>query len=165
MMPSILTWISLIFLEGCQTAPVSPPLLTPSAAPPCADMLAIVNAFLDANDAGRYNQSMSYLTPDVAYANWGEGVNGRHWQEKHISGREALRALLSQRGLRRNSGQPDEPVFQEGKPTLSGNRIIFMLQPDRVSPSGRPYNPYQVQAEFERCQIKSLTVIEFISWE
>jgi hypothetical protein len=161
----------ILAMAGCATA-ASPTGATPvtaapkpSTTPPCPDMLAVVKAFLDANDAERYDESLTYLTPDVAYANWAEGVNGRHWQEKHLSGREALRPLLGQRGLRRVSGQAGKPVFHEGKPTILDGRVSFMLQPDRLSPSGRPYNPYQIQAEFDGCQIKSLTVIEFISWE
>jgi hypothetical protein len=41
----------------------------------------------------------------------------------------------------------------------------FMLRPDRLSLDGRPYNPYKVEVIFLGCKIKSLTVIEFISWE
>lgn len=167
-----LVWAGLILaITGC-TKTASPsgatPVTaapTPSITPPCLDMLAVVKAFLDANDAERYDESLTYLTPDVAYANWAEGVNGRHWQEKHLSGREALRPLLGERGLRHIFNQPYAPDFHEGKPTILDGRVSFMLQPDRVSPSGRPYNPYQIQAEFDGCKIKSLTVIEFISWE
>lgn len=163
------TWAILFVLAAaCNPRPTIAsvtPEITPGAVSTCPDMPAVIKAFLDSNDAARYDESLAYLTPDVSYSSWAEGVNGSHWQEKHLRGREAVRPFLIQRGLRRSADEPQGPVYHEGKPTLSGDHLSIILQPDRLSPRGREYNPYQVEAAFDRCKIKSLKVIQFISWE
>ncbi len=162
---AILTGIGFaILLTGCSAngAPSSS-IATSPAAPPCADPMAIIKAFYDSNDAAQYDASLAFLTPDVTLASWGEGVNGRHWQEQHLSGQEQIRAVLGNRGLRRTSGQPNTPIFHETEAKISGSQVTFMLRPDRRSPDGRPYNPYKVEAIFQGCQIKSLTLIEVFS--
>ena len=127
--------------------------------------MAILKAFYDSNDASRFDGSLALLTTDAIVSSWAEGVNGRHWQEKHLTGKEQIRAVLGNRGLRRTSGRSDSPIFHETEAITSGDHVTFMLRPDRLSPDGRPYNPYKVEAIFHGCKINSLTVIEFISWE
>jgi len=127
--------------------------------------MAIIKTFYDSNDASQFERSLALFAPDATLSSWAEGVNGRHWQEKHLTGSEQIRSVLENRGLRRASGQPDAPIFHETEARISGDQVTFMLRPDRLSPDGRPYNPYKVEAVFLACKIKSLTVIEFISWE
>jgi hypothetical protein len=55
-------------------------------------------------------------------------------------------------------------VFHETRLSVSGNTVEFMLEPDRMRANGKPYNPYSVQAVLEGCRIKSLTVIERVTW-
>ena len=184
---TILAWAGFIVLiAGCSAAgsqpstiavsPTASPLAaTPTPAtvaalmligtPPCPDPMAIIRAFYDSNDASQFDASFAFLTADATLSFWAEGVNGRHWQEKHLTGKEQIRTVLGNRGLRRTSGQPDAPIFHETEARVSGDQVTFMLRPDRQSPDGRPYNPYGVEAVFHGCKIKSLTVIEFISWE
>jgi hypothetical protein len=57
----------------------------------------------------------------------------------------------------------DGPVFRETRLAVLGNTMQFMLEPDRMRPNGRPYNPYSVQAVLDGFRIKSLAVIERIS--
>ncbi len=132
---------------------------------PCTDPMAIIKAFYDSNDASQYDASIALLTSDATLTSWAEGVNGRHWQERRLSGKEQIRTVLSNRGLRRISGQRNAPIFHEAEAKISGDQVTFMLRPDRLGRDGRPYNPYRVEAVFVGCKIKSLTVIEFISWE
>jgi hypothetical protein len=145
----------LVLLSGCGTARTSP----------CRDPLAVIQAFYDANDASRFEASLSLLTPDATVTTWAEGVHGRHWQERRLTGREQILGVLATRGFRRASGQPGAPIFHEAEARVTGERVSFMLRPDRLSPGQRPYNPYGVEAVFSGCRIKSLTVIEYISWE
>ena len=183
---AILAWAGFIALiAGCNTAgllpgatavsPATPPLAatpTPTATaapmltgtPPCPDPLAIIKAFYDSNDSSQFDASFAFLTADAILSSWAEGANGRHWQEKHLTGRQQIRTVLGDRGFRRTSGQPDAPTFHETEAKVSGDQVTFMLRPDRLSPDGRPYDPYSVAAVFLGCKIKSLTVIEFISW-
>lgn len=176
----MLAWVSFIALmTGCGTARPQPntvataatPTLTAPAAsiltgiPPCPDPMAIIKAFYDSNDAEQIDASLAFFTTDATLSSWAEGVNGRHWQEKYLTGKEQIRTVLGNRGLRRISGQPGAPIFNETEAKVSGDQVTFMLRPDRLSPDGRPYNPYRVQMDFDGCKIKSLTVIEFISWE
>jgi hypothetical protein len=144
-------------------ADVAAPMLTGTS--PCPDPMGIIKAFYDSNDASQYDASLELLTADATFSSWAEGVNGRHWQEKHLTGKEQIRTVLSKRGLRRTSDQPDTPIFHETEARIIGDQVTFMLRADRLSPDGRLYNPYKVETVFLGCKIKSLTVIEFISWE
>ncbi len=105
------------------------------------------------------------LSPDAIVATWAEGVNGRRWQERHLTGREQLRGVLDKRGFRRIPEQTGGPVFRETEAKVSGEGVTFMLRPDRLGRDDKPYNPYKVEAVFAGCKIQSLTVIEYISWE
>ena len=127
--------------------------------------MAVIKAFYDSNDASRFEASLSFLTPDATLTMWAEGVHGRHWQERHLTGREQILSVLASRGFRRISEQPGAPIFHEEEAKTTGERVTFMLRPDRLSPDKRPYNPYGVEAVFLGCKIKSLIVIEYISWQ
>jgi hypothetical protein len=134
---------------------------------PCPDPMAVLKAFYDANDAGRLEASIKYVTNDVVFATWATGVNGHIMVERHLRGKRALRGFLAQgRGLshRLPASPPDGPIYHETRISISGNRVKFMLEPDRIRPNGRPYNPFTVEAIFEGCRIKSLTVIEQVTW-
>jgi hypothetical protein len=126
--------------------------------------MAIIKAFYDSNDALQFDASLEFFTADATLSSWAVGLEGRHWQEKHLTDKEQIRAVLGNRGLRRISEQPGAPIFHETESRMSGDKLIFMLRPDRLSPDGRPYNPYRVEVVFSGCKIKSLTVIELISW-
>jgi hypothetical protein len=157
-----LAWAGLIVLIAvCSTAGPQPRLTGTLA---CPYPMAIIKAFDDSNDTSHFEASFAFLTPDATLSSWVEGLNGRHWQEKHLTGKEQIRTVLSNPGLRRTAGQSDAPIFHETEAKISGDQVIFMLQPDRLSPDGRPYNPYKVEVIFLGCKIKSLTVIELISW-
>jgi hypothetical protein len=127
--------------------------------------MAITKAFYDANDASQVDASFELLAADATLSSWAEGVNGRHWQEKHLNGKAQIRAALGTGGLSRIAGRQEAPFYHETEAKVSGSHVTFMLRPDRLSPDGRPYNPYRVEAVFHGCEIQSLTVIEFISWE
>ncbi len=128
--------------------------------PPCPDPVAVVTAFYAANDAGNYEASRALLAPGATLATWGEGVNGRHWQERHRTGWEQIQPVLDTRGLRRDSGVPGQPIFYEADVKVRGEQVDLMLRPDRVGMNGRVHDPYAVTALVSGCQIKSLTVVE-----
>lgn len=156
----ILAWAGiLVSIAGCGVAiaPIVPPL---AGTPGCPNPMAVIKSFYDSNDAGQYDASLALLAPDATLATWGEGVNGRHWAERTLTGEEPIRTVLGNRGLRRSSGQPDAPIFHETEAKISGDQVAFMLRPDRLGPYGRQYDPYAVTAVFQGCQIKSLTVVE-----
>jgi hypothetical protein len=154
-------------LTGTATTP--PPGASPASADlvapllpgiqPCLNPRGVIRAFYDANDAGNSDASLALLTPDANLTTYAEGVNGRHWKEITLSG-EQIRGVLGRRGLRRDSGIPDQPVFHETEFKLTENQAFFMLRPDRTGPGGRQYDPYEVTAVFLGCKIKSLTVVE-----
>ncbi len=56
------------------------------------------------------------------------------------------------------------PVYRQAKIAIEGNVVRFSLQRDRRRPDGREYNYFTVEAVLSGCQIKSLTVIEQITW-
>ena len=154
----------IVMMAGCSPAGVQPPVSpNPTTTPSCPNPLAVIKAFYDANDASQYDASLALLTPDITLASWAEGVNGRHWQEKHLAGKDQILPLLAQRGLRRASEEPSDPIFHETEAKVSGDLVTFMLRPDRLSPDGKQYNPYKVEAIFLGCKIKSLTVIMYFT--
>ena len=134
---------------------------------PCSAPMAVLKAFYDSNDAGRFEASMKYVTDDVAFATWATGVNGHIMVERHSKGKKALRGFLARgRGLSRRlpDSPPDGPIYHENRISVSGNEVKFMLEPDRIRPNGRPYNPFSIEAILDGCRIKSLTVIEQVTW-
>jgi hypothetical protein len=79
-------------------------------------------------------------------------------------GRDQVKDLAGQPGLKRTASQPDLPNFTMQAVKVSGIRVSFKLIPDRLHPNGRPYNPYYVEAFFSGCQIEILKVVERITW-
>lgn len=130
----------------------------------CPDPMAIIRAFYDANEASRFEVSLGFLTEDATLSSWAEGVNGHHMRETHLTGKAQIRPALGNPGLQRTTGQPDGPIYHETKVTVSGDQVTFILEPDRRRPNGKPYNPYRVEVSFVGCKIKSLTVIDLVTW-
>jgi hypothetical protein len=129
--------------------------------------MAVLGAFYDSNDARRFDASMKYVTDDVAFATWATGVNGHIMVPRELKGKKALRGFLTHgRGLSRRlpDSPPDGPIYHETRISVSGNEVKFMLEPDRIRPNGRPYNPFSIEATLDGCRIKSLTVIELVTW-
>ncbi len=135
-----------------------------STAAPCADPMAIIKALYDANDASRFDTSLALFTEDATFATWAEGINGHHMDEMHLTGKAQIRPVLGKPGLRRISGRPDGLTYHEARIQTMGNRVTFMLEPDRLRPNGRLYSPFHVEVIFAGCKIKSLTVIEQVTW-
>jgi hypothetical protein len=137
----------------------------PAAA--CADPHGVLTAFYAASDARRYAASMKYFADDATIDAWATGVNGYIMAKRHAQGTAGIRKFLPEgRGfsLHLPDSPSDGPVFHETRLSVSGNRVQFMLEPDRMRPNGRPYNPYSVEAVLDGCRIKSLTVIERVTW-
>ena len=136
------------------------------AIPPgtCSDPVAIMKAFYDANDASQFEKSLGFFTDDASLSTWAEGINGHHMREEHRTGKMQIRPALGDLGLRRTSGQPDGPIYHETKVQVAGDHVTFILEPDRRRPNGKPYNPFRVEAVFADCKIKSLTVIDLVTW-
>lgn len=131
---------------------------------PCPDLMAVVKAFYDSNDGGRFDASLAFLTNDATLASWSEGVNGYHMMEKHLTGKAQIRKALGTPGLRRTTGRPDDPMYRETEASVSDDSVKFILRPDRLRPNGKPYHPYKVEVRLEGCKIKALTVIELVTW-
>ena len=94
-------------------------------------------------------------------------LNGYIMAQRHLRGKDALRKSLGKaRGVRRRlPGAPaDGPVYRETRISVSGATVQFMLEPDRMRPNGKPYNPFSIEAVLDGCPIKSLTVIERVTW-
>lgn len=133
----------------------------------CADPLAVVRAFYDSNDARKFDASARYLADDVKFDTWATGVNGYVMAQRHLRGKEAFRRYLGEaRGVRRHlpDAAADGPVYRETRVSVSGDTVQFMLEPDRKRPNGREYNPFSIEAVLDGCRIKSLTVIERVTW-
>ncbi len=165
----IIAWAGLIaLLASCsvaqaqQTGAADATTPTPAA---CPDAAAIVKTFYDANDASKFDTSLALLADDATLDSWAQGINGHHMTTKHLVGKEQIRTVLGDSGLRHISSQADGPIFHETDLQVSGNKVTFALEPDRAHPNGgRPYNPFTVTIIFEGCKIKSLTVIERVMW-
>src|SRR5271169_54116 len=143
------------------------PLLAQGSGVACPDPHAVLKAFYESNDARTYQASMKYVADDATVDTWATGVNGYIMAKRHREGKTAIRMFLPEgRGLRMHlpDSAPDGPVFHESRLSVSGNIVQFMLEPDRMRPDGRPYNPFSVQAVLDGCRIKSLIVIERVTW-
>jgi hypothetical protein len=166
---NIFTWlVAVILLASCTFASAA----TQIAASPsptvekgsCADPMGVMKAFYDSNDAGTLDKSLSFLSDDIGFSFWAQGIQGHHMTEKFLTGKDHMRAELSSPGLVRSSKLPNGPIFHEDKIQITGNTLVYMLEPDRAHADGRPYNPYQVSAVFDGCKIKTLNVIEMVTW-
>jgi ABC-type transport system substrate-binding protein len=171
---SFIGFILLVGLAGCGAAGVqassataTPALPSPTAGPVvsgCANPLTVVKTLYDADSANQLDTSLALFTDDATFASWAQGINDHHMSEKNLSGKDQIRTVLADPGLVYTSGTPGAPVFKQSEVTVSGNQLTFMFRPDRLRPNGRQYNPYKVQVVFDGCQIKSLTVIEMVTW-
>ena len=130
----------------------------------CQDSVAIMKAFYDANDASRFDVSLGFFTEDATLSTWAEGVNGYHARARQFTGKKEIRPVLGSPGLRRTSDKPDGPIYHEARAKVSGDRLTFMLEPDRRRPNGKLYNPYRVEVVLVGCKIKALTVIDSVTW-
>lgn len=169
--------LSVLWVTGCVLSPAGMPLvaqpltLTPTYTPvnaviagSCADPLKVVNAFYDANDASQINTSVAYLTEDVIFVFWAEGINGHHMGQKVVIGKDYVRGELSGPGLHRVAAQPDQANFKLENVHQIGNQVTFNLTPDRTHQDGRPYDPYVVEFIFSGCRIDIIRVVERITW-
>jgi hypothetical protein len=171
---SFIGFTLLVCLAACSAAGVqassdtaAPALPTQTAVPvitACQDPMAVIKSLYDADAAGKFDTSLALFSDDAVFASWAQGVNGHHMSEQHLTGKQQIRAVLGKPGLVYTSGAPNAPIFKQGELTASGSQLNFTLRPDRLRPGGRPYNPYMVQVIFDGCKIKSLTVIELVTW-
>jgi hypothetical protein len=125
---------------------------------------ALIEEFYRLNDSGLYDRSARLFSEDGTLDIWAEGVNGRHWQERHIEGREAIRPYLEGRAFHRIQDTAGGPVYAIADATRTGDTIAFRLRPDRKSPNGRSYDPFTIKISFIGTSIRSMTVIEFLAW-
>ena len=154
------TWPASLELPGLTIAAGAASTIARS----CSDPIAVLKAFYDANDASQFDESLGFFTEDASLSTWAEGINGHHMREEHRTGKMQIRPALGDLGLRRTSGQPDGPIYHETKVQVAGDHVTFILEPDRRRPNGKPYNPFKVEAVFADCKIKSLTVIDLVTW-
>lgn len=146
---------------GFPISSAAAPGVSPSS---CPDPMAIMKVFYDANDASRFDVSLGLFAENATLSSWAEGINGHHMRERHLTGKTQIRSALGDQGLRRTSDRPDGPIYQVTRAKVSGDHVSFMLEPDRQRPNGKAYNPFRVEAVFEGCKIKSLTVIDSVTW-
>lgn len=162
-MMAIVVWLGIAAsLTGCSA--VSQVFAGAPSTTGCKDPLGVIKSFYNANDAAQYDTSLALLSDDVVFASWAEGMNGHHMIEKHLSGKEQVREILGNNGLRFTSTQADGPRYAVEDEKVNGDAVTFFLRPDRMHVNGRPYNPYMVTMVFDGCKIKSLTVIEEVTW-
>src|SRR5512137_3200458 len=105
-------WAGLIvLLASCSVAQAQPKAavdVTPMPAE-CPDEASIVKTFYDANDASKFDASLALLADDATLDSWAQGINGHHMSLKHLVGKEQIRAVLGDPGLRHISSQADGP--------------------------------------------------------
>jgi hypothetical protein len=160
-----LLWVmlaALISSSACQAG--TPVPKTSALLPVCADQEKIITAFYDANQAGDFNKSLTYLTDDVVLISWAEGMNGRHLDQKSAVGKDYIGEYLGMDGLRWGSGRDPALRFKIEGLQKTGNQVFFRLMPDRLRPNGRQYNPYAVEIIFRGCQIELIKITERITW-
>ncbi|MDR3573461.1 MAG: hypothetical protein P4L50_06360 [Anaerolineaceae bacterium] len=171
---SLIGFILLTGLAGCSAAGVqaisataAPTLPSPTPLPvvtSCSSALQVVKSLYAADGAGQLDASLALFTDDASFASWAQGINDHHMSEKHLTGKVQIRTVLAGPGLVYTSGEPQAPIFNLTEATATGSQLTFKLRPDRLRPNGRQYNPYQVQIVFDGCKIKSMTVIELVTW-
>jgi hypothetical protein len=134
----------------------------------CADPLGVVNGFYNSTEDAHFDGSLRFFTSDAVFDTWTTGVNGHVvGVRRHLVGRRQIRAFLPEgRGLqwRLPGVGSDGPVYRQKKVTITGNVVRFSLEPDHRRPDGREYNYFTVEAVLAGCLIRSLTVIEQITW-
>jgi hypothetical protein len=127
-------------------------------------MKQIADGFLAANDKGNLDESLSYMTDDVALVYWAEGANGHHVNYDFAVGPENVKEFLGQAGLRTQALGPDLPNFTQEELQVTGSKVTFKLMPDRIRPNGRPYNHYVVELVFSGCKIEIIKLVERVTW-
>ena len=138
-----------------------------SQSSPCSDPMAVMRSFYQATDSHRFAEGMKYFTDDATFDTWATGVQGYIMAKRHLAGKKQIGAYLKDaRGLRHRlpDSPPDGPIYHETRLSASGSAVQFMLEPDRKRPNGREYNPFTIEVTFDGCRIKSLTVIERVTW-
>ncbi len=138
--------------------------VSPGTPPYDAHLMAVIENLYRLDESGLYDRSLELFAKDATLAMWAEGVNGRHWQERRVAGRSAIRPLLEERCFHRTQDKPNGPVYAIMEATQIGDTLTFRLRPDRKSPDGRYYNPFTVKVSFVGESIQSMTISEFISW-
>ncbi|MGA2763052.1 MAG: hypothetical protein ABSG17_06775 [Spirochaetia bacterium] len=135
--------------------------------PVCSDPLAVMKAFYDSTDSLRFAEGAKYFAEDAVFDTWATGVNGYILAKRHLEGRKAIAAWLKNaRGLRWHlpDAPRDGPVYHETRVSVSGSVVQFMLEPDRLRPNGKQYPPFSIEATLDGCHIKSITVVERVTW-
>jgi len=146
------------FLAGCTRAGL------PGSTAACRDLAQVAEAFYDANDDSRFEDSLALLTQDVAMVTWAEGANGHHMIANFTVGKDQILEYLPNPGLSRTARQPDRPNYRPDEMRVDGKTVTFMLWPDRKRPDGRSFNPYAVKMVFSGCQIEIIKVVERVTW-
>jgi hypothetical protein len=144
-------------------APTATPILTGKLTT-CSDPISVVNAFYDANDAGQFDKGLAFFSDSASLHTWAQGLYGDRMEDKQVQDRQKIRASLGAPGFQLSTGKPDAPIYYVSEAKASVDKLTYYLRPDRLDPSGRPYNPFQVNIQFEGCKFKTMTVIEIISW-
>lgn len=136
----------------------------PTPASVCPDPWTIVKGLYDANDNGAFAKSLEYFTDNATLAMWAEGINGHRVAQRHLAGKKEIKNALGSPGLRRTTDRPDGLHYREAKIKVSGDRVTFTLEPDRLRQNGRLYSPYRVEVHLDGCLINAMTVIEDVTW-
>jgi len=121
--------------------------------------MSVVRAFYHATDARQYKENARFFSDNVKFDTWATGVNGSIVAQRHLKGKKALLAFLSEaRGLRHRlpDSPPDGRVYSEPKLAVPGSTAQFMMVPDRKRPNGREYNPGQGRRKRQRPESDTL---------
>lgn len=135
-----------------------------SSSSSCPSLVQVVNDFYTANDTHQLVPTLSYLTEDVIFIFWAEGINGHHMGLNTAIGKDQIQPFLANPGLHLKAVGADAPNFSMDHLVQAGNQIVFNLTPDRTHTNGRPYDPYVVTMVFSGCRIEIIKLIERITW-
>ena len=138
-----------------------------AASADCPDPPAVLTQFYSSNDMRAYAASVRLLWDNATIDTWATGVNGYIMARRHAKGTAEIRAFLAGgRGLSWHlpDSAADGPIYRQTLVKVSGNTVQFMLEPDRKRPNGKPYPPFSVEAVLDGCRIRTLTVIERVTW-
>ena len=152
--------ISTLVLTSCSAVQAA----QASTSSSCPDLMQIVNNFYAANDTSQLVPTLSYLTEDVIFVFWAEGINGHHMGLNTAIGKDQIVPFLTNPGLHLKARGPDLPNFSMDHIIKAGNQIVFNLTPDRTHANGRPYDPYVVTMVFSGCRIEIIKLIERVTW-
>jgi hypothetical protein len=162
----------IMVLVGCSRGPevgippsggAQTPVLT-ATPDSCADPLKVVDSFYAANNASRFDESLTYLTDDIAFVTWAEGANGHHMVANFAVGKDQIQDYLGKPGLKSTASGANLPNYSRTEVTQSGNKLSFKLNADRAHPDGRPYNSFVVELVFSGCKIEIIKLVERVAW-